>query len=186
LGERAKGDPGAHLLRSAAALAVILSFAVIGASEARPVVGAKAPRFGGTTVEGKAISLDDFHGDVVIVNFWATWCAPCRVELPLLDGYSRAREKNGLRVLAVTMDAGRVPLSAIRSVRERLSLPLLTQFRGDYGPIKNAISTNYVIDRAGIVRYAKEGKFDLEKLNAILVPLLNEPAPADSPSTAGR
>src|SRR5258706_10591602 len=166
---------GRMLGRIVAALALTLSFATTGVSEARPVVGAKAPPFTGTMIDGKEISLEDLRGNVVIVNLWATWCAPCRVELPLLNGYMRAREKSGLRVVAVTLDANRVPVSAIKSLQEKLSLPLLKQFKGDYGPIRNAIPTNYVIDRAGVVRYAKEGEFNLDSLNTVLVPLLNEP-----------
>ena len=168
------------LRRSATALAVFFCF-VIGASDAKQAaVGSTAPPFEGTTVDGKPVTLKAFRGNVVIVNFWATWCAPCRIELPLLDGYMRAREKNGLRVIAVTMDARRVPVSAISEVQGQLSVPLLKDFKGDYAPVRNSLPTNYVIDRAGIVRYAKEGAFSLDKLNEILVPLLNEPVPADS------
>ena len=174
------------MLKRTAALVLTLGFALAGVSEARPRVGEKAPPFTGTTIDGKQVSLDDFRGDVVIVNFWATWCAPCRVELPLLNGYMRAREQNGLHVVAVTLDAKRVGVNAIKGVQDQLSLPLLKEFKGDYGPINRAIPTNYVIDRAGVVRYAKEGDFNLDKLNEILVPLLNEPAPGDSPARAGR
>lgn len=78
------------------------------------------------------------------------------------------------------MDVKRVPASAIKDVQSKITLPLLKEFKGDYGPIRNAIPTNYVIDRAGIVRYAKAGDFTLNTLNEVLVPLLNEPAPADS------
>ena len=162
------------------AIGMALTFCVVaGVADAKQAtVGTPAPSFVGKTLDGKLISLDDLRGNVVIVNFWATWCAPCRVELPLLNGYLRAREKSGLRIVAVTMDAGTVPASSIRDMQGQLSVPLLVGFKGDYGPIHNAIPTNYVIDRAGKVRYAKEGDFTLDKLNQILVPLLNEPAPA--------
>ena len=166
------------MMRRSAALALICCVIAGSADAQRAIVGSPAPPFEGADTDGKHVSLEDLRGNVVIVNFWATWCAPCRVELPLLDGYMRAREKNGLRVVAVTMDARTVPSEVIKALQGKLSLPLLTAFRGDYGPIHRAIPTNYVIDRAGVVRYAKEGDFTLDKLNQVLVPLLNEPVPS--------
>lgn len=160
-----------------AALGVFLSLIVGGESAARAVVGQPAPHFSGTTFEGESISLDELRGNVVIVNFWATWCAPCLVELPLLDGYLRAREKNGLRVIAVTMDANRLRQGIVEKLQSMTTLPLLKQFRGDYAPINRAIPTNFIIDRAGVVRYARAAALDLDSLNELLVPLLNEPPP---------
>jgi cytochrome c biogenesis protein CcmG/thiol:disulfide interchange protein DsbE len=140
-----------------------------------------APPFTGQTLDGEEVSLESLRGHVVILNFWATWCAPCRKELPLLDGYMRARETNGLRVVAVTLDAGKVRGAVIRKLQDVLALPLLKTFRGDYEPIGKAIPTNYVIDRSGVVRYAKSSAFTLADLNELLVPLLNEAPPAGVP-----
>ena len=160
-----------------AIIGAVLLLIIAGESAARPVVGKPAPAFTGTTFEGEEISLDDLRGNVVILNFWATWCAPCRVEMPLLDGYLRAREANGLRVIAVTVDANRLT----KEFKDKLTgvsvLPLLRQFRGDYAPINRTIPTNFIIDKAGIVRYARASALDLDDLNKLLVPLLNEPAP---------
>lgn len=139
-----------------------------------------APSFSGATFDGKKISLDDFRGKVLIINFWATWCAPCRRELPLLDTYVRQREENGLRVVAVTLDANLIRAGFLKQLQEALSLPLLKDFNGDYAPIRRAVPTNFVVDRAGIVRYAKADAFTLDELNTLLVPLLNEAPPADS------
>ncbi|MEE8439779.1 MAG: TlpA disulfide reductase family protein [Micropepsaceae bacterium] len=159
-------------------IAITLSLAMADESAAQqPVVGAPAPPFSGVTLDGEKISFDAMRGNVVVLNFWATWCAPCRVELPLLESYLRAREQNGLRVVAVTVDADRVPSRAIRKVQDALTLPLLQKFEGEYAPIGRAVPTNYVIDRAGVIRYAAADAFDLDTLNEILVPLLNEAPP---------
>ena len=167
------------MTRRAAILAAGSTLITIRESKARATVGQPAPSFRGTTFDGEEITFDQLRGNVVILNFWATWCAPCRIEMPLLDGYLRAREQNGLRVLAVTTDANRLPRSFRAKLDGVTSMPLLRTFRGDYAPIGRAIPTNFIIDRPGIVRYAKAAAMDLDSLNEILVPLLNEPAPAE-------
>jgi thiol-disulfide isomerase/thioredoxin len=164
-----------------AVVATALALALATASSAGPVVGEPAPPFTAVTLDGKDLSLDDLRGDVVIVNLWATWCAPCKIEMPLLEGYERLRAQYGLRVVAVAVDNNRIPRSEMEKLQAVLSLKLLSHFDGDYRPLQGAVPTNYVIDRAGVVRYAKNGAFDLDSLNAVLVPLLNEPLPAAPP-----
>ena len=74
--------------------------AVAGVSQAAPKVGQPAPDFTVTTFGGHTVKLADLKGDVIILNFWATWCGPCRAELPLLEAYFKAYSKNGFQVLA--------------------------------------------------------------------------------------
>lgn len=167
-------------MRRAAMLGAVLSFFIVGESAARAVVGKPAPTFSGQTFQGQEVSFEAMRGKVVILNFWATWCAPCREELPLLDGYLRAREKDGLRVIAITTDANRLPEKFRGMLQGVTALPLLSRFRGDYAPINKAIPTNFIIDRAGVVRYAKAAALNLDDLNELLVPLLNEPPPPEA------
>ncbi len=72
------------------------------------VVGKPAPKFKVTTFDHKTYSLADLKGNVILLNYWATWCGPCRVELPLIDSYLRGyRNKIGrddLKIFAVTVD----------------------------------------------------------------------------------
>ena len=70
-----------------------------------------------------------------------------------------------------------VPNDKLKPLQARLAMPLLRRFSGPYGDL-GAIPTNYVIDRAGVVRYAKAKAFTLDELNALLIPLLREPIPA--------
>ncbi len=144
-----------------------------------PKIGEPAPDFQVETFDGKHLSLADFKGQVVILNFWATWCTPCRKELPTLDAYYRLRKENGLAILAIATehsvsDVDLKPLSKV------LSFPMVRRIKGPYRDM-HAIPTNFVIDRNGILRYAKADAFDLNKLNAVLVPLLSEPPPPADP-----
>ncbi len=138
-------------------------------------VGDRAPRFEMTLIDGSRISSTDLHGQVVILNFWATWCGPCKAELPLLDTYYRLRKDNGLRVFAVATEDS-LPAYKLKPVFAALAIPSARRIKGAFG-VMGALPTNYIIDRAGVVRYAKPGAFDLADLNTLLVPLLNEPVP---------
>jgi len=75
-------------------------------------VGSRAPRASLVTLGGDRISTEDLLGQVVILTFWATWCVPCRDELPLLSRYAARHADEGLRVLGFSLDT---PMSCPRS-----------------------------------------------------------------------
>lgn len=143
---------------------------------AKPVVGQAAPPFTLQILNGADVTLASLRGQVVLLNYWATWCGPCKRELPLLDSYYRAAAEHGLRVFAITTEDS-VPLRQMKGLTDLMAIPVVRRIRGDYG-ILGALPTNYIIDRAGIVRYAKAGAFELDDLNRLLIPLLQEAAPA--------
>ncbi|WP_235902832.1 TlpA family protein disulfide reductase [Sandarakinorhabdus oryzae] len=149
-----------------------------------PKVGQPAPPFSAKLLDGTKISSADLAGKVVIINFWATWCAPCREEMPLLGTWMKVNGPNGLMIIAVTQEMG-LPLAKLKKVTDPIGLPISNSFRGNYADL-GGVPTNYVIDRGGVLRYAKAGAFTIEQLNALLLPLLNTPAPASamSPATA--
>ena len=144
-----------------------------------PVVGEAAPNFEVTTLDGRKITLADLKGQVVVLNFWATWCGPCKIELPMLDAYYKVQQKFGLRVLAVTTEDS-VPWFRLKPLAAVLTIPMVRSLHGPY-VVLDGVPTNYVIDRAGVLAYAKAGAFSLDDLNRILVPLLLAPAPDPSP-----
>ena len=169
-------------IRNFGAIAAWLVLSAVPMRAATLYVNAPAPDFSARTFDGKDVTLADYKGQVLIINFWATWCGPCKEELPLLDRYYRAanERKYGLRVLAITTEDS-LPIQQLRPLAAKVSFDMARSFHGDYGALKG-VPTNFVIDRAGILRYAKAGAFDLESLNDILVPLLQEPVlPENSP-----
>lgn len=158
-------------IRTLAALLMLPTLAATSAVK----IGEKAPSFELTLIDGSKVRSEDLRGQVVVLNFWATWCVPCRTELPLLDSYYRLRKNNGLRVYAVATE-GSLAEYKLKPLFAAMAIPSARRIKGSFA-VMGALPTNYIIDRAGIVRYAKAGAFDLDDLNQILVPMLREPAP---------
>jgi peroxiredoxin len=157
-------------------VASVLGAAMTPAVATEPRVGQPAPDFQLTLVDGTHVRLSEMRGQVVVLNFWATWCIPCRTELPTLDAYYRIAQRHGLRVFAATTEDS-VPLYRLQRLFAHMAIGAVRNMRGPYAPIEGAVPTNFVIDRAGRIRYASAGAFNLDALNRILIPLLNEPAP---------
>ena len=163
----------------------IMTCAALLAASAAPVpataaaavkIGERAPDFELMLIDGRKVRSADLRGQVVILNFWATWCVPCRAELPLLDAYYRTQQKHGLRVFAVATE-DTVPVFRMKPLFAAMAITPTRRVKGKYPLIGNAVPTNYVIDRAGVVRYAKAASLDLDDLNTIVVPLLKETPP---------
>ena len=137
-----------------------------------PKIGKVAPDFTLTLVNGEKVKLSDLKGQVVVLNFWATWCVPCRKELPLLDSYYRQFKGKGLAVYAVTTEDS-VPLEQLKDVFAAMAIPSVRRVKGPYA-VRGGVPTNIVIGRDGTVRYSAAGAFNLNKLDAVITPLLNE------------
>ncbi len=84
-----------------------------------PIVGAPAPDFTLQDLDGHAVTLSDLRGQVVILNFWATWCGPCRLEMPLLQAAYTSQKDQGLIILAIDLDD---PAADVRDFRDALGL----------------------------------------------------------------
>jgi len=157
-------------------ISVSLLAAPMPAMAGEPKVGKPAPDFTLTLINGDKVKLADLKGRVIVLNFWATWCVPCRKELPLLDSYYRVVKDKGLSIYAVTTEDS-LPLSQMKGLFAAMAIPAVRSVKGPYGA-RVAVPTNIVIGRDGTVRYAEPGSFDLDRLNKVLGPLLAEEAPA--------
>jgi peroxiredoxin len=134
-----------------------------------------APDLTVQNLEGKPVSLTDYRGQVVLVNNWATWCPPCRAEMPVLEAYYQAHRHQGFVILAI--EAGD-PAEEVRAFIQRygLSFPVLLDPEGrSLAAFGNpALPNTYVIDRQGRVRLAWTGAVDEKALETYLTPLLEE------------
>jgi len=165
---------------AAAAILVAAPVAMPVAAGEKIVVGQPAPNFTLTLIDGTKITRDQLRGQVVVLNYWATWCGPCRQELPLLDGYYEAQKSHGLRVFAVATEDS-VPAYFMKKLFAAMHMQPTRKIKGPYELVDNALPTNIIIGRDGRIRYARAGAFTLDSLNEVLVPLLKEPMPAALP-----
>lgn len=171
---------GVRVWLAAIFFAAMVNTGVASSNKLTPLVDAPAPDFQVTTFDGRKLSLADFKGQVVVLNFWATWCGPCKRELPLLEDYHRRQHSAGLVILAVATEDSLTPFQ-LRPLAKILTLQMVKRFKGNYGQIKY-LPTNFVIDRKGILRYAESGGFTPEGLDQVIGPLIAE---TPDSSTAG-
>lgn len=145
-----------------------------------PRVGDPAPPAVLVTLTGERIASQDLLGQVIILTFWATYCAPCRAELPLLSAYAERHAGEGLRVLGFCLDEPD-QLTAVRRISESLSFPtgfLREDSAAGYGRIWR-MPANFTIGRDGrLVENGwdrKDPTWTAEKLEQIVSPLLALP-----------
>ena len=126
----------------------------------RPVAGEAAPPYAAATLQGDTVSLESLRGSVILLNFWATWCAPCRFETPFLQSLAEQYEEQGLRVVGVSMDTGDASEIIQEFVEEYgVTYTILAdpQMRGmDTYQIMGLPGT-FLIDRDGTLRWMRYG-----------------------------
>ena len=139
------------------------------------VAAYKAPELSLTDLDGSPVSLADFAGQVVLVNNWATWCPPCKAEMPTLQGYYGDYRDQGFMIVAI--EAGDSPEAVAEFVDEYgltfqvwpdLEQKALDAFRNPNLP------NSAVIDRNGAVRYVWTGTITRNVLEEYITPLVEE------------
>ncbi|NPA90490.1 MAG: redoxin domain-containing protein [Chloroflexi bacterium] len=142
-------------------------------SASPPAEGDKAPNFVIVSEDGTSISLNDLQGHPVVLNFWATWCPPCKAEMPALDAAYQKYKKDGLIMLAIDEQEDRERVQAFRKAMN-LSLPMALDSRGVVGRayLVRGLPTTFFITREGKVALRWTGMLRERSLNAGLKAIL--------------
>lgn len=189
--QRPSGTSRAVIL-GVGALVLAVTFGLVWLQSAKyePLaVGKEAPDFTLTDLNEKTHRLSDFRGKVVFLNFWATWCAPCREEMPSMEVLHKNFEQNGLVILAVSIDRVTTTKDIPPFVKGmNLTFPVLIDSWGKTDkPYKRmGVPETFIIDQQGIIREIIIGPRDWTRLDNLktLTSLLNV-TPKTAPPTAG-
>ena len=142
----------------ASVLSFSLLFAALSSSASALDVGAKMPSSALKDLAGKAIDPSALAGKVVIIDFWASWCAPCKQELPALEKLYKKYKDKGLLVIGVSVDN---ELDKARALAKSLKLSFPNAHDGEHALAEKfdppRMPSSYVIDQKGIVRHVHAG-----------------------------
>ena len=163
------------------ALAVFIGYRIwpqIGAALGFASANAPVPAFHLTTLDGQPVSDSTLRGRVALVNFWATWCGPCRVEMPGFQGVYDRNAARGFTIVGISTDA-----DGSQAVRDYLAAHHITYpvamatggVAGAFGAT-SVLPTSFLVDRNGRIRYEVEGMFAPIVLERAVKRLLAEPA----------
>jgi cytochrome c-type biogenesis protein len=124
----------------------------------------KSPTYSATTLEGNPISLSDLEGEVVLLNVWATWCVPCRQEMPGLQSLHEKFEADGFKVVGVSIDDRTTSNSRISGFLDSLNVtyPVWRDSENRFAPTFRTIGVpeSFLISKDGYVVYQWKGAFD--------------------------
>lgn len=134
-----------------------------------------APELSLQNVNGKSESLIDYRDQVVLVNNWATWCPPCKAEIPTLQAYYETHTLDGFVIIGI--DAGEPQSEVLKFAQEHnMTYPVWFDLENAaMNAFKNqSLPSSFVIDRKGIVRFAWVGEISGEVLEKYVTPLITE------------
>jgi peroxiredoxin len=147
--------------RFALAMLLAVSASAVAAAELKRWEGGATPPLALEDMQGKSHDLAEYRGKVVLVNFWATWCVPCREEMPSIDRLRSSMKDQPFEVLAVNMAE---PLSRIEKFLSQMPLgfPLLRDRDGAASRAWKAklLPASFLIGRDGRIRYVAYGELD--------------------------
>ena len=131
--------------------------------EISPEVGYRAPDFALPGLDGQRVRLSDFRGKkAIFLNFWATWCPPCRLEMPTMEKAYQEYKSRGLEVLAVSIDAGQK--SVVKNFLQEFKLTFPALLDPDMEVLRLyrmfSLPATFLIDKEGIIRHRELGYRD--------------------------
>jgi peroxiredoxin len=135
-----------------------------------------APAWKLQDVDGKVVSSDQFKGKVVVLDFWATWCPPCRAEIPGYTELMRKYEKEGLVIIGASVDQGGAEVVKPFAQKMGINYPLVMADEAiatAFGATE-AIPTTVIIDRDGQVRHRKVGAEETSEYEKTILSVLRE------------
>jgi peroxiredoxin len=157
--------------------------ACISVSAQTLALGGPVPDFEAIDIkQGRVFRLSEHKGEVIIVNFWASWCTPCQAEMPSIEAYYRKHQAEGLQVIAISMDSPKY-LATVKKMAQGFSFFTAhhTQSKiNGFGRIWRMPST-FVIDRQGVLRkngHEGDPEVNTELLETLVTPLLRMPEKA--------
>ena len=161
------------LLAAAAILGVVFTIVWLQSAKYEPLtVGKVAPDFQLPDLNDKEVRLSDFRGKVVFLNFWATWCKPCREEMPSMEVLYKNFEKDGLVILAVSIDRVTTKKDIPPFVKGmNLTFPVMVDSWGqtDKRYKLMGVPETYIIDQQGVLREKVIGPRDWTRLDNLQV-----------------
>ncbi len=129
--------------------------------------GQSAPDFALQSLEGKTVHLSDFHGKAVVLNFWATWCQPCKIEMPWFEKLQKQYEPQGLQIIGVAMDDASKEEIVKFAAHVRVSYPVLLgkeEVGNAYGGVQFLPATFYISRDGKVVDkvFGLKGRAEIE------------------------
>jgi thiol-disulfide isomerase/thioredoxin len=155
----------------------LVSFSFCAKAIAAGEVGSTAPAWKLRTVEGVEVSSTDLAGKVVVVDFWATWCPPCRAEIPGFIELQKKYGKDGLVIVGISVDQGGPALVKKFIADNKVSYQIVLADDGvadAFGGIEG-IPTTFVIDRSGKIQLKEVGFVEAAEFGKRIQPLLKAP-----------
>lgn len=169
-------DENLHLMRILFNYFLLTALLSINPVFAAIELGQTAPNIEGTLIDGKPFSLNNNKGKVVLVNFWASWCEPCREEMPAIQAFLKKNKEKGFEVLAITVDKP-ADMEQAKQIMSQYSFLFAEKKQIDYSGYGRIwrIPSTFIIDRQGILRkngLTGEPKVDTKILEQVVTPLL--------------
>jgi thiol-disulfide isomerase/thioredoxin len=140
----------------------------------RSIVDKHAPQINRVDLDGHRVDLKSLHGKVVLLNFWATWCAPCLIEMPAFSAWQQQYVAQGLQVVGISMDDDAAPVrQLVARLNAKYPIAMGDAKLGEkYGGVMG-LPLTYLIDRNGVVRMRFQGETDLKTIERQLQTMLN-------------